>query len=105
VRLGLQQYYLFFDADLHVPDYGWRRGSNWASVGIHRDQQPWGELRSSGSYHERTADGWGHSGHANHTDGYISIRWFICNDKPFSMPNHGAHRIERYRLLKQFFHP
>jgi len=93
VRLGLQQCYLFFDANLDVADHGWRRGSNWASVGIHRNQQPWDQLRSSGAYHERTADGWGYSGHANHTDGCISIHCFICIGKFASVSNNGARRI------------
>jgi len=99
VRLGLQQYYVFFDANL--ADHVRRRGSNWASLGIHRDQQPWGQLRSSDTYDERTADGWGHSGHSNHTDDCISIHCFICNDKFLSVSNHGASRIGRYRLLNQ----
>jgi hypothetical protein len=103
VRLGLQQHYVFFDANLDIPGNARRRGSNRTSVGIHRDQQSWHQLRGGGPYPQRTADCGTRSDGANHTDRYISVRCFIPNDEPLSMPNDGAHRIERYRLLKQFF--
>jgi hypothetical protein len=100
VRLGLQQHCVFFDANLDVADSARRRSSNRTSVRLHRDQQSWRQLRGDGPYPQRTADCGTRSDDANHTDRYTSIRCFIPDDEPFSMPNNGDQWIERYRLLK-----
>ena len=49
VRLRLKQHCFVFDANIDVADGAGRRRSNRNSVGIYRDRQSWGQLRSSGT--------------------------------------------------------
>jgi hypothetical protein len=81
VRFRLEQHCFIVDANLNVAHNTGRRRSNRTSVGIYRDRQSWGQLRSCGTDHKRIA----HSGDgtvgANDASRYISACCFIHDDK------------------------
>ena len=103
VRFRLEQHCFIVDANLNVAHNAGRRRSNRTSVGIYRDRQSWGQLRSSRTYDDRIAR-CGYRGTdsvgTDHADGCISVRCFVSYDKPFPVPNWRHRRHIDGRLLK-----
>lgn len=108
VRFRIEQHRFIVGTKSNVTDNAGRRCSYRASVGIYRDRQPWGQLRSSGSNTERIAECWFRRADCGRTDrphDYVSVRWFVSHGKPGPVPK-WRHwwSIEHYeRLLKTPF--
>ena len=102
VRFRLEQHCIIVDAKLNVAHNSGRGCSNGNSVGIFRDRQSRGQLRSSRTNNDRIAHCGANSGGASRTDGYISeCRLTFC-DKPVPMPEWQRRRNVKpcERLLK-----
>ena len=90
VRFRLKQHCFIIDANVNVAHCSGRRCSNGNSIGIYRDRQSWGQLRSSRTDNDRIAHGryrGTDSVGTDHADGYISVRCFVSYDKPFPVPD------------------
>jgi len=104
VRIRLQQHCFIVSTNVNDAHNARRRRSNRHSVGIYRDRQSWGQLRSSGTNGERIAVcTYGGTGTSD-TNRYLSAYRFISiyADEPFSVPD--RRDVERcQRLLKPPF--
>jgi hypothetical protein len=106
VRLRLEQHCGVFDTIIDVADNARWRGSNGTPLGIHRDRQPWSQLRSSCADAKCIADYRVCFTGTNRARGYVSAHGFDDSDKPFPVSDSRGRRHVEYsrRLLKSLLH-
>jgi hypothetical protein len=81
VRFRLEQHCFIVGANVDVARNAGQRCSNGDSVGIYRNRQSWGQLRSSGTDDKRIAHCGDSTVGANDANRYISACCFICDNK------------------------